>query len=46
MIFICFKKLTFRQRISRGGPPNGGGVASGTLEAIDPGCGDSLQCFS
>ena len=25
MIFICFKKLTFRPRISRSGPPNEGG---------------------
>ena len=24
MIFICFKKLTFRPKILRGGPPNGG----------------------
>ena len=25
MMFICFKKLTSRQRISKGSPPNGGG---------------------
>ena len=40
--FICFKKLMFRLRILRRGPPNGGPLLLESWWQQIQGCGDSL----